>query len=187
LSVVTGQAKPIGEVLTTDPRVAKFTFTGSTAVGKLLAAQCAGTVKKVSLELGGNAPFIVFEDADLDAAVEGALASKFRNTGQTCVCANRFLVHEAVHDAFAQKLAARVAVMRMGPGLEGPVDQGPLIDERAVAKLPPMSPMPWPRGQGSGGRRPRELGSRFMRPRSSPMFLPMPCSTARKRSGRWPG
>jgi succinate-semialdehyde dehydrogenase/glutarate-semialdehyde dehydrogenase len=124
LSVVTGQAKPIGEVLTGDPRVAKFTFTGSTAVGKLLAAQCAGTVKKVSLELGGNAPFIVFEDADLDAAVEGALASKFRNTGQTCVCANRFLVHEAVHDAFAQKLAARVAAFRVGPGLEGRPTRG---------------------------------------------------------------
>lgn len=166
LSVVTGQAKPIGEVLTTDPRVAKFTFTGSTAVGKLLAAQCAGTVKRVSLELGGNAPFIVFEDADLDAAVEGALASKFRNTGQTCVCANRFLVHEAVHDAFAQKLAARVAVMRMGPGLEGPVDQGPLIDERAVAKVAAHVADAVARGGKvlAGGGAAPELGSRFHAP-----------------------
>ncbi|WP_408590723.1 NAD-dependent succinate-semialdehyde dehydrogenase [Novosphingobium sp.] len=135
LSVLTGEAKGIGGVLTGDPRVAKFTFTGSTPVGKLLAAQCAGTVKRVSLELGGNAPFIVFEDADLDAAVEGALMSKFRNTGQTCVCANRLFVHEAVHDAFAKKLAARVAAYRVGPGLDGPTDQGPLIDARAVAKV----------------------------------------------------
>ncbi len=134
-SVITGDAKAIGGVLTGDPRVAKFTFTGSTAVGKLLAAQCASTVKRVSLELGGNAPFIVFEDADIDAAVEGALASKFRNTGQTCVCANRLYVHDAVYDAFAQKLAARVAAYRIGDGLAGPTDQGPLIDRRAVAKI----------------------------------------------------
>ncbi len=134
-SVVTGEAKAIGGVLTGDPRVAKFTFTGSTPVGKLLAAQCAGTVKRVSLELGGNAPFIVFEDADVDAAVEGALVSKFRNTGQTCVCANRIYVHDAVYDAFAEKLAARVATYRVGPGLAGPTEQGPLIDGRAVAKI----------------------------------------------------
>lgn len=134
-SVLTGEARGIGGVLTGDPRVAKFTFTGSTPVGKLLAAQCAGTVKRVSLELGGNAPFIVFEDADLDAAVEGALVSKFRNTGQTCVCANRIFVHDAIHDAFAAKLAARVATYRVGPGLDGPTDQGPLIDGRAVAKV----------------------------------------------------
>jgi succinate-semialdehyde dehydrogenase/glutarate-semialdehyde dehydrogenase len=135
LSVITGEAKGIGGVLTGDPRVAKFTFTGSTPVGKLLAAQCAGTVKRVSLELGGNAPFIVFEDADVDAAVEGALASKFRNTGQTCVCANRLYVHDAVYDVFAQKLAARVAAFRVGPGLAGPTEQGPLIDGRAVTKV----------------------------------------------------
>jgi len=134
-SVVTGEAKAIGGVLTGDPRVAKFTFTGSTPVGKLLAAQCANTVKRVSLELGGNAPFIVFEDADIDAAIEGALVSKFRNTGQTCVCANRLYVHDAVYDAFAQKLAARVAALRVGPGLGGPTDQGPLIDGRAVTKI----------------------------------------------------
>ncbi len=134
-SVITGEAKGIGGVLTGDPRVAKFTFTGSTPVGKLLAAQCAGTVKRVSLELGGNAPFIVFEDADIDAAVEGALVSKFRNTGQTCVCANRLYVHDAVYDVFAQKLADRVAAYRVGPGLAGPTEQGPLIDGRALAKV----------------------------------------------------
>ncbi|EGD60777.1 succinic semialdehyde dehydrogenase [Novosphingobium nitrogenifigens DSM 19370] len=135
LSIVTGEAKAIGAVLTGDPRVAKFTFTGSTGVGKLLAAQCAGTVKRVSLELGGNAPFIVFEDADVDAAIEGALASKFRNTGQTCVCANRLYVHDAVYDEFAKKLAARVSTYRVGHGLTGPTEQGPLIDARAVAKV----------------------------------------------------
>ncbi|TFU03348.1 NAD-dependent succinate-semialdehyde dehydrogenase [Polymorphobacter arshaanensis] len=133
-NIVTGHAPPIGEVLTTDPRVRKFTFTGSTAVGKMLAAKCMGTVKKVSLELGGNAPFIVFDDADLDAAVEGALVSKFRNTGQTCVCANRFYVQAGIHDAFAAKLAARAAAMKAGDGLDGPTEQGPLIDGRAVKK-----------------------------------------------------
>jgi len=134
-SVITGEARGIGGVLTGDPRVAKFTFTGSTPVGKLLAAQCAGTVKRVSLELGGNAPFIVFDDADVDAAVEGALVSKFRNTGQTCVCANRIYAHDAIYDTFAQKLAQRVATYRVGPGLDGPTEQGPLIDGRAVAKV----------------------------------------------------
>lgn len=133
-NVVTGAAPPIGEILTNDPRVAKFTFTGSTAVGKKLAADCMATVKRVSLELGGNAPFIVFDDADLDAAVEGAIASKFRNTGQTCVCANRLLVQSGIHDAFAERLAARVAQFRVGAGLAGLTDQGPLIDARAVAK-----------------------------------------------------
>ncbi|NKJ43427.1 NAD-dependent succinate-semialdehyde dehydrogenase [Novosphingobium sp. SG720] len=166
LSVVTGQAKPIGEVLTGDPRVAKFTFTGSTPVGKLLAAQCASTVKKVSLELGGNAPFIVFEDADLDAAVEGALASKFRNTGQTCVCANRLLVHEAVHDAFAEKLAARVAAFRVGPGLDGPTDQGPLIDDRAVAKVTAHVADAVAKGGKvlTGGHQAQAIGARFFEP-----------------------
>lgn len=134
-NVVTGAPTPIGEVLTQDPRVAKFTFTGSTAVGKRLAAQCMGTVKRVSLELGGNAPFIVFEDADLDAAIDGAVASKFRNAGQTCVCANRFYVHASIEREFASRLAARVAEFRVGDGLEGPTDQGPLIDDRAVEKV----------------------------------------------------
>ena len=133
-NVVTGDAAPIGAVLTGDKRVRKFTFTGSTAVGKLLAARCMDTVKRVSLELGGNAPFIVFDDADLDAAVEGAMASKFRNAGQTCVCANRLLVQSGIYDAFAEKLAAKVRALVVGPGLAGPTDQGPLIDDRAVAK-----------------------------------------------------
>ena len=133
-NVVTGDAAPIGEVLTGDKRVRKFTFTGSTAVGKMLAARCMATVKRVSLELGGNAPFIVFDDADLEAAVEGAVASKFRNTGQTCVCANRFLVQSGIHDRFARRLADRVGAFVVGAGLDGPSDQGPLIDDRAVAK-----------------------------------------------------
>ena len=134
LSVITGQAAPIGNVLTGDKRIAKFTFTGSTAVGKKLAALCMETVKRVSLELGGNAPFIVFDDADLDAAVEGAIASKFRNAGQTCVCANRLIVQAGIYDAFAAALAKRVAGLKVGAGLAGPSDQGPLIDARAVAK-----------------------------------------------------
>ena len=133
-NVVTGDATAIGEVLTGSPLVRKFTFTGSTAVGKMLAARCMATVKRVSLELGGNAPFILFDDADLDKAVEGAMASKFRNAGQTCVCANRLLVQAGVYDAFAAKLAGRAGGLTMGAGLDGPSDQGPLIDERAVAK-----------------------------------------------------
>ncbi|MEK7231910.1 MAG: NADP-dependent succinate-semialdehyde dehydrogenase [Pseudomonadota bacterium] len=135
LNVVTGASGPIGRELTTNPVVRKFTFTGSTEVGKQLMAQCAGTVKKVSLELGGNAPFIVFDDADIDAAIEGAMASKFRNTGQTCVCANRIYVQEGVYDQFAQKLAAKVAAMKIGGGLEDGVMQGPLIDMKAVEKV----------------------------------------------------
>ncbi|EHL20620.1 succinic semialdehyde dehydrogenase [Acidovorax sp. NO-1] len=115
--------------------VRKLTFTGSTEIGRLLAAQCAPTLKKMSLELGGNAPFIVFEDADLDAAVAGAMAAKYRNTGQTCVCANRLLVHAAVHDAFTAKLAAAVAAMKVGNGMEDGVEQGPLIDAAALAKV----------------------------------------------------
>jgi len=134
-NVITGEAAPIGEVLTGDPRVRKFTFTGSTAVGKMLAARCMATVKRVSLELGGNAPFIVFDDADIEAAVEGAVASKFRNTGQTCVCANRFFIQAGIHDRFASALAERVGGLRLGAGLTGEFDQGPLIDVRAVAKV----------------------------------------------------
>ena len=133
-NVVTGDAAPIGDVLTGDKRVRKFTFTGSTRVGKLLAARCMDTVKRVSLELGGNAPFIVFDDADLDAAIEGAMASKYRNAGQTCVCANRLLVQSGIYDAFANKLAAKVRSLVVGPGLAGPTDQGPLINAAAVTK-----------------------------------------------------
>jgi len=135
LNIVTGNPEAIGAVLTGDPRIRKFTFTGSTAVGKMLAARCAATVKRVSLELGGNAPFIVFDDADLDAAVAGAIASKFRNSGQTCVCANRLLVQDGIYDAFAERLAERVRTMVLGDGLAGPTDQGPLIDARAADKV----------------------------------------------------
>ncbi|RAE42655.1 NADP-dependent succinate-semialdehyde dehydrogenase [Burkholderia multivorans] len=134
-SVVTGDPKAIGGELTSNPIVRKLSFTGSTPVGRLLMAQCAATVKKVSLELGGNAPFIVFDDADLDAAVQGAIASKYRNSGQTCVCTNRFYVHEAVYDQFAQKLAAAVAELKVGRGTEPGVMQGPLINEAAVLKV----------------------------------------------------
>ncbi len=135
LNIVTGDAEPIGRVLTEDPRVAKFTFTGSTPVGKKLAAQCAGTVKRVSLELGGNAPFLVFDDSDLDAAVAGALVSKFRNTGQTCVCANRFLVQDGIYEAFAKLLAEKAADLVVGDGLAGVTQQGPLINDKAVQKV----------------------------------------------------
>jgi succinate-semialdehyde dehydrogenase/glutarate-semialdehyde dehydrogenase len=134
-NVLTGRASAIGGEMTSNPTVAKITFTGSTAVGKLLMRQCADTVKKVSLELGGNAPFIVFDDADLDAAVAGAIASKYRNTGQTCVCANRLLVQSGVYDAFVEKLVAATKKLRVGAGLEGPTEQGPLIDSKAVAKV----------------------------------------------------
>ncbi|GLU33853.1 NAD-dependent succinate-semialdehyde dehydrogenase [Trinickia caryophylli] len=135
LSIVTGEPKEIGGELTANPLVRKLSFTGSTAIGRLLMAQCAATVKKVSLELGGNAPFIVFDDADLDAAVTGAIASKYRNSGQTCVCANRFYVHERVYDAFAEKLRAAVEQLKVGRGTEAGVVQGPLINEAAVQKV----------------------------------------------------
>ncbi|SEG15916.1 NAD-dependent succinate-semialdehyde dehydrogenase [Billgrantia desiderata] len=136
LNVVTAsRPAEIGEVLTSDPRVRKVSFTGSTAVGKRLLAQCAGTVKKASMELGGNAPFIVFDDADLDAAVEGAVASKYRNSGQTCVCTNRLLVQSGVYEAFVEKLAARVAQLKVGNGLDEGVVQGPLINQAAVDKV----------------------------------------------------
>jgi succinate-semialdehyde dehydrogenase/glutarate-semialdehyde dehydrogenase len=134
-SVLTGSAAEIGGELTANPLVRKLSFTGSTETGIKLAAQCAPTVKKLSLELGGNAPFIVFDDADLDAAVEGALASKYRNTGQTCVCANRLLVQDAIHDVFAAKLAAAVVKLKVGNGLDEGVTQGPLIDLHAVEKV----------------------------------------------------
>jgi succinate-semialdehyde dehydrogenase/glutarate-semialdehyde dehydrogenase len=134
-NVVTGAAADVGGELTSNPTVRKISFTGSTAVGKILMAQCASTVKKVSLELGGNAPFIVFDDADLDAAVDGAIVSKYRNTGQTCVCANRFLVQDKVYDAFADRLARAVDRLKVGPGLEEGVSQGPLIDDAAVEKV----------------------------------------------------
>jgi succinate-semialdehyde dehydrogenase / glutarate-semialdehyde dehydrogenase len=134
-NMITGNAAAIGGEMTANPVVRKLTFTGSTEIGKQLMAQCAATVKKLSLELGGNAPFIVFDDADLNAAVEGALASKYRNTGQTCVCANRLLIQAGVYDEFAGKLKAAVQKLRVGDGLAGVTEQGPLIDAKAVAKV----------------------------------------------------
>ena len=134
-NVVTGSAVAIGGELTGNPIVKKITFTGSTEIGKVLMKQCADTVKKVSLELGGNAPFIVFNDADLDAAVQGAMASKYRNTGQTCVCANRLLVQDGVYDAFAAKLVAEVAKLKVSDGMKEGSQQGPLIDMKAVKKV----------------------------------------------------
>jgi succinate-semialdehyde dehydrogenase/glutarate-semialdehyde dehydrogenase len=134
-NVLTGSASSIGGEMTSNPTVRKLTFTGSTEVGKKLMAQCAGTMKKLSLELGGNAPFIVFDDADLDAAVQGAIASKYRNTGQTCVCANRLLIQAGVYAAFAAKLKSAAAELRVGDGLAGATDQGPLIDAKAIAKV----------------------------------------------------
>ncbi len=135
LSVITGPARAIGAVMTGSETVRKLTFTGSTQVGVELMRQCAPTVKKLALELGGNAPFIVFDDADLDAAVEGAIISKFRNNGQTCVCANRIYVQSGVYDAFAQKLGAKLSTLKVGNGLEQDTVFGPLIDDNAIAKV----------------------------------------------------
>jgi len=135
LSVVTGSAVEIGAEMTGNPTVRKLSFTGSTKIGKKLMVQSAATMKKLSLELGGNAPFIVFDDADLDAAVEGAIASKYRNTGQTCVCANRLLIQDGVYDRFTEMLGEAVAKLRVGNGLEGETEQGPLIDMAAVEKV----------------------------------------------------
>ena len=135
ISVLTGVPEAIGAELTANPVVRKLSFTGSTEIGRLLMRQCADTVKKVSLELGGNAPFIVFDDADLDAAVAGAVASKYRNTGQTCVCANRLLVQDGVYDEFAGRLAQAVSGMAVGPGLDGDTQQGPLINDQAFDKV----------------------------------------------------
>jgi succinate-semialdehyde dehydrogenase/glutarate-semialdehyde dehydrogenase len=165
LNVVTGDAEAIGGGFTGDPRVRKLSFTGSTAVGKKLLTQCADTVKKVSLELGGNAPFIVFDDADLDAAVQGAMASKYRNTGQTCVCANRLFVQAGVYEEFAARLVKAVAGLRVGDGLAGPTDQGPLIDARALAKVEAHVADAVDQGArvASGGRR-HALGGNFYEP-----------------------
>lgn len=136
LNIITGlNAAEIGQTLTQSPIVRKLSFTGSTAVGKLLLRQCADTVKKVSLELGGNAPFIVFEDADLDAAAEGALASKYRNAGQTCICSNRIFVQESIYDAFLERFTPLVAAQKIGPGAEKGVQIGPLINQKAVGKV----------------------------------------------------
>jgi succinate-semialdehyde dehydrogenase/glutarate-semialdehyde dehydrogenase len=164
-NVVTGSAGAIGKELATNPTVRKLTFTGSTEIGKQLMAQCASTVKKVSMELGGNAPFIVFDDADLDAAVQGAIASKYRNTGQTCVCTNRFLVQAGVYDTFADKLATAVGQLKVGDGLKGDVQQGPLIDEAAVQKVEEHIADALAKGGKvlTGGRR-HALGGTFFQP-----------------------
>lgn len=166
LAVVTGSARAIGGEMTGNPTVRKLTFTGSTEIGKELMAQCAGTVKKISLELGGNAPFLVFDDADLDEAVKGAIASKYRNTGQTCVCANRLLVQAGVYDAFAAKLAEAVKALKVGPGLttEG-AQQGPLIDMAAVEKVEEHIRDATEKGARVvlGGKR-HELGGSFFEP-----------------------
>jgi succinate-semialdehyde dehydrogenase/glutarate-semialdehyde dehydrogenase len=164
-NVVTGSAAAIGGEMTANPTVRKVTFTGSTEIGKKLMVQCAGTLKKLSLELGGNAPFIVFDDADLDAAVQGAIASKYRNTGQTCVCANRLLVQEGVYEEFAEKLAAAVGKLRIGDGLKGATDQGPLIDAKAVAKVEEHVADALKKGAkvALGGKR-HELGGTFFEP-----------------------
>lgn len=135
INIVTGDPIPIGEVLTKDDRVKKFSFTGSTGVGRQLIEQCASTVKKVSMELGGNAPFIVFDDADLDAAIEGAINSKFRNAGQTCVCANRLYVQEGIYDTFIEKLSIALSKMKLGNGLEEDVAFGPVIDVSTIKKV----------------------------------------------------
>ena len=164
-SVVTGSSGAIGSEMTSNPIVRKLTFTGSTEIGKLLMEQCAGTIKKTSMELGGNAPFIVFNDADLDEAVEGAMASKFRNTGQTCVCANRVLVQDGVYDEFAEKLTAAVEKMRIGDGLQGETEQGPLIDMAAVEKVEEHIQDAVSKGAKviSGGSR-HDLGGTFFQP-----------------------
>ena len=165
LNVITGSASEIGAELTSNPIVRKLSFTGSTETGKILMAQCASTVKKLSLELGGNAPFIVFDDADLDAAVEGAILSKYRNTGQTCVCANRLLVQDAVYDAFAEKLSVAVKKLKPAPGLEAGATQGPLIDDRAVEKVESHIRDATSKGAkiAVGGHR-HPLGGRFFEP-----------------------
>ena len=164
-NVITGPATEIGGELTSNPTVRKVSFTGSTEIGKLLMAQAATTVKKLSLELGGNAPFIVFDDADLDAAVEGAIASKYRNTGQTCVCANRLLVQDTVYDAFADKLSAAVKKLTPAPGMDAKATQGPLIDDRAVEKVESHIADATSKGAKVlvGGKR-HALGGRFFEP-----------------------
>ena len=164
-NVITGDARAIGGVLTASPAVRKLTFTGSTEVGRVLAAQCAPTLKRMSLELGGNAPFIVFNDADLDAAVAGAMASKYRNTGQTCVCSNRFLVQDGVYDVFAAKLGAAVAALKVGNGLDDGVTQGPLIDDAARAKVQELVDDAVAQGaQVQTGGKPHALGGTFYEP-----------------------
>lgn len=165
LNVVTGDSSAIGGELTADARVRKLTFTGSTRIGKLLYGQSAATMKKLSLELGGNAAFIVFEDADIDVAVEGALASKYRNSGQTCICTNRFFVQHGIYDEFAHRFALRVGALRVGNGFDRDVQQGPLINPAAVRKV--EAHVADARAKGgkilTGGKR-HALGATFFEP-----------------------
>ena len=164
-NVITGDSREIGAELTGSPTVRKLSFTGSTEVGRVLMAQCAPTLKKLSMELGGNAPFIVFADADLDAAVQGALASKYRNTGQTCVCANRLLVQSEIYDDFAARLSKAVSALKIGDGLKGPTDLGPLIDTAALAKV--QEHVADARAKGAKvilGGKPHSLGGTFYEP-----------------------
>lgn len=165
INVVTGKSRDIGAVFTGDERVRKLSFTGSTEVGRVLMRQCADSIKKVSLELGGNAPFIVFEDADLDKAVEGALVAKFRNAGQTCVCVNRFYIHHAIYDAFCEKFVARVAALRVGDGSQPGVQTGPLINSDAVQKVQSLLDDALTRGATllTGGQR-HAAGGNFFTP-----------------------
>ncbi|OYY13312.1 MAG: succinate-semialdehyde dehydrogenase (NADP(+)) [Rhizobiales bacterium 35-68-8] len=165
INIVTGDAKSIGAEMTSNPLVKKLTFTGSTPVGKLLMKQCADTVKKVSFELGGNAPFLVFDDADLDKAVEGAIASKYRNAGQTCVCANRFYVQAGIYDAFVEKFAEASKALKVGNGFEPGVVQGPLIEEKAVGKVERLLKDALDKGGTvvTGGKR-HALGGTFFEP-----------------------
>ena len=165
LNVITGKAREIGAELTSNPVVRKLSFTGSTEVGRILAAQCAPSLKRLSLELGGNAPFIVFDDADVDAAVEGAIASKYRNSGQTCVCANRLLVQEGIHDVFVAKLSAAVKALKVGDGRDANVQQGPLIDTDALDKVQTL--LADALGKGArivAGGTPHLLGGTFFEP-----------------------
>ena len=165
INVVTGVPQEIGEEMTTNPIVRKFSFTGSTPVGKQLMRQCADTVKKVSLELGGNAPFIVFDDADIDAAVAGTMASKYRNTGQTCVCANRIFVHEGVYDDFVGRMAQAISGFKVGDGLKGETQQGPLINDKGLAKVERLVSDAVKKGARvvTGGKR-HALGGTFYEP-----------------------
>ena len=165
VNVVTGSASEIGDELTANPLVRKITFTGSTEVGKILMAKAAGTVKKVSMELGGNAPFLVFDDADLDRAVEGAMVAKYRNSGQTCVCTNRFFVQAGVYDRFVEKLAAASGKLKIGNGMEDGVQQGPLIDQSAVEKVEELIADAAAKGGKvmTGGKR-HSLGGSFFEP-----------------------
>jgi succinate-semialdehyde dehydrogenase/glutarate-semialdehyde dehydrogenase len=165
VNVVTGSASEIGDELTSNPLVKKITFTGSTEVGKILMAKAAGTVKKVSMELGGNAPFLVFDDADLDRAVAGAITAKYRNSGQTCVCTNRFFVQAGIYDEFVEKLAEASGKLKVGSGLDDGVQQGPLIDEKAVEKVEEFIEDATAKGGKvvAGGKR-HALGGSFFQP-----------------------